>query len=199
MHPNHPGQPPEATTPPFLRRQLHAPTGAGEGPAAGLPADPGARRLRLSAPKNRRRNQKKDQHSQVGLDRPHSYRDDLRIVDQRVSSLRHCHTSPFPTTACPICHASGCCAGMTACGRLLGGFPAPDSPPARSTSLARDAIYLAGVSETPRSTSPAWALRKSWNASLRAGVVAVGWSVRVTSLLGSAPLSTLPLMVEVTE
>src|SRR6202012_1079896 len=54
-----------------------------------------------------------------------------------------------------------------------------------------------GVNEMPRSTSPDFAVRKAVKLSLAGGVVALSFSLIITSLFGSAPWSPPPLTVEV--
>ena len=56
---------------------------------------------------------------------------------------------------------------------------------------------MPGVNDTPRKTCAFAAVCIVWKASPVAGEVALGWSVIVTSLFGSAPWSPLPLTVEV--
>src|ERR1700722_19566572 len=54
-----------------------------------------------------------------------------------------------------------------------------------------------GVNDTPRSTSPDFAVRTVVKLSLAGSVVALSLSLITTSLFGSAPWSPLPLTVEV--
>ena len=53
------------------------------------------------------------------------------------------------------------------------------------------------MTDTPRRTWPDLADWTAWKLSPGGAEVALGWSVIVTSLLGSAPWSPLPLTVEV--
>ena len=62
---------------------------------------------------------------------------------------------------------------------------------------SQPAAPVPGVTDTPRRTWAFAAVWRVWKASPDAGEAALGWSVVVTSLFGSAPWSPLPLTVEV--
>ena len=69
--------------------------------------------------------------------------------------------------------------------------------PELAAELALPGYRVPGVNDTPRSTSPDFAVRTVTKLSLAGSVVAAILSVIITSLFGSAPWSPPPLTVEV--